>query len=184
MNDRDIINAFFKRDEYAVAYTQQKYGKLLFSVANNILKCEEDANECVNDTLFSVWNSIPPNDPIYFSAYLVTLARRKAFDLLDRRNAAKRVISIDTSDEFLEMLPSSRDTEGEFEYGRINSVINKFLRTRNEVDRNLFILRYFCSEPLKDAAFKLGISESAAKSKLLRMRSALKEILEKEDVFI
>lgn len=184
MEDRAIIDAFFKRDEEAIAHTQRKYGKLLFSVAFNLLKSEEDANECVNDALLSAWNSIPPNDPTHFSAYLVTLVRRRAFDLLDRRTAAKRVVDTDVSEEFLEMIPSRYDTESEFEYRRINKIINDYLRKQKESDRRLFILRYFCSESLKDASVKVGLSESAAKSRLMRMRNALKENLEKEDVFI
>ena len=184
MDDRAIIEAFFKRNEDAVAFTQIKYGGLMFSVAYNLLKNEEDANECVNDALLSAWNSIPPNDPRHFSAYLVTLVRRRAFDLLDRATASKRGASIDVSEEFMEMIPSRLDTEGEFEYSRINKIINDFLRKQKLSDRRLFILRYFCSESLKDASNKVGLSESAAKSKLMRMRNSLKEILEKEDVFI
>ena len=184
MDDRAIIEAFFKRNEDAVAVTQSKYGGLMFSVAYNLLKNEEDANECVNDALLSAWNSIPPNDPKHFSAYLVTLVRRRAFDLLDRATASKRGASIDVSEEFLEMIPSKYDTEGEFEYSRINKIINDFLRKQKLSDRRLFILRYFCSESLKDASNKVSLSESAAKSKLMRMRNSLKEILEKEDVFI
>lgn len=184
MDDRAIIDAFFKRNEDAVAHTQIKYGKMLFSVAYNLLKSEEDANECVNDALLSAWNSIPPNDPKHFSAYLATLVRRRAFDRLDRLTAVKRGTDIDVSEEFLEMIPSKLDTESEFEYRHINKIINDFLRKQKESDRRLFILRYFCSDSLKDASIKLGLSESAAKSKLMRMRKALKKILEEEDIFI
>lgn len=184
MDDRAIIEAFFKRNEDAVAVTQSKYGGLMFSVAYNLLKNEEDANECVNDALLSAWNSIPPNDPRHFSAYLITLVRRRAFDSLDRRTAAKRIVDTEVSDEFLEMIPSKYDTEGDAELERINGIINDFLRNCKEKDRRLFILRYFCSESLKDASNKVGLSESAAKSKLMRMRKALKKILEEEDVFI
>ena len=62
--------------------------------------------------------------------------------------------------------------------------ITDFLRKQKLSDRRLFILRYFCSESLKDASNKVGLSESAAKSKLMRMRKALKKILEEEDIFI
>lgn len=184
MDDRKIIEAFFKRNEDAVLFAQNKYGGLMFSVANNLLRNEEDAKECVNDALLSAWNSIPPNDPKHFSAYLITLVRRRAFDSLDRRTAAKRVLDTEVSDEFLEMIPSKYDTEGDAELERINGIINAFLRNCKEKDRRLFILRYFCSESLRNASVKVGLSESAAKSKLMRMRKALKKILEEEDIFI
>ena len=184
MDDRAIIEGFFRRDESSIVFTQEKYGNMLVHIAYNLLGDIEDAKECLNDALLSAWNSIPPNDPKHFSAYLATLVRRRAFDMLDKRTAQKRGESIEISEEFFELIPSDRDTESEFERLRINKVINDFLRTRNEVERSLFILRYFCSEPLKSVAESIGLSESAAKTKLWRMRLALRKALEKEDIGI
>ena len=42
MDDRKIIEAFFKRNEDAVLFAQNKYGGLMFSVANNLLRNVED----------------------------------------------------------------------------------------------------------------------------------------------
>lgn len=62
MTDLMIIELYFARDEKAIKETDTKYGKLCFSVANNILCNDEDSEECVNDTYLSVWNTIPPTD--------------------------------------------------------------------------------------------------------------------------
>lgn len=63
MNDRQIISLFFERSEKAIAELSGKYGKLLLHIANNILHNSQDAEECVNDSLLIVWETIPPNQP-------------------------------------------------------------------------------------------------------------------------
>ena len=64
MDDLTIIELYFARNEKAIEETDKKYGKLCFSVANNILFNDEDSEECVNDTYLSVWNKIPPHAQI------------------------------------------------------------------------------------------------------------------------
>lgn len=50
MDDLQIIELYFARNEQAIRETDVKYGKLCFGLANNILNNNEDSEECVNDT--------------------------------------------------------------------------------------------------------------------------------------
>ena len=50
MNDMEIIEMYFRRDENAIRQTEIKYGVFCRSLAYNILQIHEDAEECVNDT--------------------------------------------------------------------------------------------------------------------------------------
>ena len=50
MEDREIIDLYFARDEQAIAQTETKYGRICMSIAGNILHSREDSEECVNDT--------------------------------------------------------------------------------------------------------------------------------------
>ena len=70
MEDNEIIQLYFDRDEKAIAETSGKYGSYCSSIARNILKNREDAEECVNDTYLRAWNVIPPNRPVMFRAFL------------------------------------------------------------------------------------------------------------------
>ena len=54
--DDAILNLLFERDEAALQEIQAAYGKL----ANDILNSREDSEECVNDMLMKVWQTIPP----------------------------------------------------------------------------------------------------------------------------
>ena len=45
MEDKTIIEMYFNRDEQAIKETENKYGRLYFSIAHNILGNIEDAEE-------------------------------------------------------------------------------------------------------------------------------------------
>ena len=63
MEDRKILELYLTRSEQAIRETEAKYGGYCYSVAMNILENRQDAQECVSDTWFSAWNSIPPQSP-------------------------------------------------------------------------------------------------------------------------
>jgi len=63
----------------------------------------------------------------------------------------------------------------EYELSILKDALNQFLQRYSEQERNLFLCRYFFFDSLKEAAGACGFSESGAKTKLFRMRAALKE---------
>ena len=82
MNDQQIIEMFFARNEEAIAHTANIYGNRLFLLAGKILKSDQDAEESVNDTYWKAWESIPPQKPNHFFAYLAKICRDFALDKL------------------------------------------------------------------------------------------------------
>ena len=90
MEDAEIIKLYFDRNQLAVKETEKKYGRFCFSLANRILYNSEDSEECVNDTLLSAWNSIPPQKPNLLRAFLAKITRNKALNRLKADNAKKR----------------------------------------------------------------------------------------------
>lgn len=90
MDDNQIINLFFQRDEDAINAVDEKYGSKLNALAANILQSREDGLECVNDTYMKAWNSIPPARPEYLFAFLATTVRNIAIDMIRKNNADKR----------------------------------------------------------------------------------------------
>ena len=70
MDDASIIELFRQRDEMAISEIKQKYDKICFYIAGNILSQREDVEECVNSAYYEIWNSIPPNIPKDLKTYL------------------------------------------------------------------------------------------------------------------
>ena len=57
MEDAEIVDLYWARNEDAIAETKTKYGAYLTKVAYNILADLEDSQECVSDTYLAAWRS-------------------------------------------------------------------------------------------------------------------------------
>ena len=82
MEDKLLIDGLFARDERSVARLEEKYSGYCYTVAYAVVRCREDAQECVGDAMLGVWNSIPPNRPENLGAYVGRIARNSALNLL------------------------------------------------------------------------------------------------------
>ena len=75
MTDNQIIELYWARNEDAIQETDMAYGRKLHTLADKIVQNHEDAQECVSDTYFKTWETIPPQRPSYFFAYLAKICR-------------------------------------------------------------------------------------------------------------
>lgn len=188
MEDDAIVKLFFSRDEKALAETAGKYGRYLMKIALNILSSEPDSEECVNDTYLRAWNAIPPARPAVLSTFLGKITRNLSIDRLRERQAHKRMHQAEGKSEYdlcltelEECVPDPKNTEDEATFHSLEKVISDYLRTLPAQQSQLFVKRYFYMEPLQEAAEELGMSQSKAKSMMLRARRGLKAYLEKEE---
>lgn len=90
MNDDEIINLFLKRDENGIIELSTKYHPYCYKIAWNLLANREDAEECLNDTWFSVWSQIPPTQPPVLAHFCGRITRNLSIDRLRKKFAGKR----------------------------------------------------------------------------------------------
>lgn len=182
MNDFEIVRLFLERDSDAIKYTSESYGAIMQRMAERILGSKEDAEECVNDTLMKVWNTIPPNRPKHLPAYLMTLCRNTALNIIVWKKAQKRNAEVVSLTKELEnCIPSG--VEGNEDYN-LSELLSAFLRGISKEKRNMFVRRYWYSDSLEDIAKMFGYSQSKVKVTLHRTRKELKEFLKKEGVVL
>ena len=182
MDDNKIIELYFKRDEDALTQTKECYGKQLNALAFRILQNKEDAEECENDTYMKAWNSIPPQKPQHFFAYLAKICRNTALNMTEKSKAEKRsAIIVELTKELSECLPDNSTLEKTAEQ-ELGDIISEFLKTVSTDNRIIFIRRYFLSETISDISKTLSISESKVKSSLFRTRNKLRDYLSKEEL--
>ena len=182
MNDSQIVNMYWERNEKAVEETQKKYGSFCYSVAYSILCNEEDAKESVNDTYLDAWNSIPPHKPSVLSAFLGKITRRISIDKWRNKNAARRGGGqiTDTLDELAECIPDSNGIEKQLEEKALNETINSFIKSLPEEEQKIFICRYWYLDSIKSISEQFGFSQSKVTSMLFRTREKLRKILMEE----
>lgn len=184
LNDESIIKMYFARNEQAIEETDKKYGSLCFYLANNILSDTEDSQECLNDAYLAVWNSIPPEYPDQFRAYILKIVRNLAMKKFRYILADKRSRDVTVSYcELEEILPGS-DRVQDFEYIELGHILSEFLRKEKEDSRNVFIRKYYFFDSIKDISAQYGFTESRIKSLLYHSRIRLKNYLRKEGIEI
>ena len=186
MEDHKIIDLYWARSQQAIEESEFKYGAYCRTIARGILDLEEDAEECVNDTWFRAWNAMPPQRPNILSAFFGKLTRNLSLDRWRKERAAKRGGSqVEVALQELEgCLPDHRRPDEELEASETAAVISGFLRRQPDLDRRLFIRRYFHMEPLALLGARFGLTESQVKSRLHRTRQKLKLALEKEGIAV
>ena len=182
MDDLEIIELYFCRDEKALTETARKYGNYCYTVAFNVLNSIEDSKETVNDTYFELWNTIPPERPTVLSAFIGKITRRLAIGRWRKNTAVKRgggEFEV-TLDELSECISNNTNVEKIVEGKLVVSTINEFLKKLPDTERNVFICRYWYADSVKSVAKQFGFSESKVKSMLMRTRTKLKQKLAEE----
>ncbi len=185
MDDREIIDLYLARSENAISETKSKYGRMIKSVAYNILNSISDSEECENDTYYAAWNKIPPERPKYLSAFLGRIARNIASDKHDYYTAGKRNKDFEvTLSELGDMLPGGITPEAELDKRAISEAISAYLKKKDYKKRTVFVRRYWYCDSVSKIALDFGFSEGKVKSMLLRMRKELKIYLEGNGIII
>ena len=185
MEDYQIIELYFQRNEDAIKETNSKYGSYCYAIANKILHNKEDSEECVNDTWFNAWNAMPPQRPTKLRLFLAKITRNLSFNRFQAQGAKKRgggEINL-VLDELAECIAHESNTENEYMAKELEESIRLFVRSLPERDGNIFVRRYFFTESISVIANRYKISANNVMVILSRTRKKLKEHLEKEGLY-
>lgn len=181
LDDEDIIELYWDRDERAIDETDFKYRKYLFTIAYNILYSKEDCDECLNDTYVGAWGAMPPERPRFLKAFLTTIVRRVSINRYNEKSRQKRVpSSLTESLNDVEFLVSDTSFEREETAMELGRIISDFVRTLSKRQRYIFMSRYYTAEPIDKIASDLGISRSMVNKEIATIKSGLSEALAKE----
>lgn len=183
MEDKQIIDLYFARDEQAIRETESKYGAFCLRIAMNLLRLREDAEECVNDTYGAAWNSMPPQRPNVLPSFLGRITRNISISRFRANRAAKRYQGMETMlSELSDCVPDVKNGE-ETDGVLLADTISRWLDRLPGDDCALFVRRYWYGDGLAELGQKYGSRERAAK-RLFILRRGLKEHLEKEGIVL
>ena len=184
MEDHEIIDLYWAREERALEESDRKYGRLCRSVAYQILNSREVSEECVNDTWLRSWQAMPPHRPGILSAFFSKITRNLSLDRYKAARAEKRgggqlPLALD---ELAGCLPSAQNVEQEAELQELTRLLDRFLRTLPQKECCIFLRRYWYLDGVKEIAKRYDMAEGSVKSSLYRTRQKLKTVLEREGV--
>jgi len=181
MTDEAILALFFERSEQAIDALRQTYGAACLRLAGNILRSEQDAEECVDDAYLAAWNAIPPQKPERLGAWLMRVVRYQALRRWRANTAKKRNSFYDAAlDELAESLPAPAGVEDALRAKELTALLDRFLDALDPTSRVVFVRRYWYGDPVEVIGRSLGLSRNAVSVRLHRTRNKLRDYLSKE----
>ena len=184
MEDHAIIELYWERAEDAISKTAAKYGGYCYTIAYNILSNNEDAEESVNDTWLAAWNTMPPRRPKLLAAFLGKMTRYISLDRWKNRTARKRgggEVPL-VLEELEECISGEDSVEKEYLQKEFAKSLNQFVEDLPDVERKVFLCRYWYMDSIETIAERFGFSESKVASMLHRTRGKLRKMLEQEGI--
>lgn len=182
MDDRSIVKLYWLRDESALKQTAEVFGSRLRKLAYGIVRDEQTAEECENDTYLAAWNSIPPHRPEgYLYAFLARITRHLALNCCRDRSRLKRSAAVcQLSVELEQCIPAADDTARWVDDDALTEILDRFLGGLDVEKRRIFVRRYWYLDSVEEIAGHFGLSQSKVKTTLYRCRKRLREQLETE----
>lgn len=186
MDDNRIIDLYWERSELAIYETANKYEWYCYSISYNILHCEEDAEECVNDIYLSTWKCMPPHRPARLATFLRKITRNLSLNKFkqykkEKRRPGQTVFALSELEECITVPDSIEQAIDEV---ILVKNINRFLYKQPKIERNIFIRWYWYMSAICDIVQQIHMSESKVSSVLFRLRNELKLHLEKEGILL
>lgn len=189
LSDDQLLVQARAGDDKAFAELFLRYQGMLKRTIFRILRHREDTEDVVQETVLRAYqhlNSFEGN--CKFSTWIISIGINASLMLMRKRrrspNAITELAAGDTrGSETLEI----RDPRPNPEQCRIMSQTNEMVHDAMQRLpirlRSLMDLHYRKNHPIKDAALTLGITETAAKSRILRARYMLRRSLKREGLW-
>lgn len=185
LTDRELVDWFDQDPEQALRELEGRYQNYCYQIAYRILRCREDAEECVNDILLCCWEVFPRETPACLRAFLGTATRNLAVSYYRRSHADRRGGSVQRIPIYDNMTAERWCFEAELcDSILIRQCLHTLLAGYPAADRRLFWRRYYWMQPIAALAAEFSLSEGCVKSRLLRMRDRLRRELEQRGITV
>ncbi|MCU0484357.1 MAG: sigma-70 family RNA polymerase sigma factor [Chloroflexi bacterium] len=166
--EAELLRRIAAHDERAIEALYQRYSGPLYALAYQVTRADRFAQDTVQEVFVAVWRDAGRFDPSRGSvgAWLFSLARHKAIDLVRREATVRR----HTADVDLEWEAAPDDVDDEAWLRVRRDVVRTAMATLPDAQRTALELAFFAGLTHVEVAQKLGIPLGTAKT---RIRTAL-----------
>ena len=175
MDDSNIIVNIIENDKEALDNLVDSYGKLIYGVIASVMlpnNMESDIDECFNDVLITIWTKIKSfdNKKGKFRNWIISLSKYKALDYLRRKRGFESINESYCNDE--------NSLEDKIISDEEKEILKKAIISLNEVDREIFTLRFLEDLDIDTVSKQLNIEKGAIYTRISRGKKKLKKIME------
>ena len=166
-SEREQYQAAIHGDREAFEMIIRTHSRTLFAIAYGILQNREEAEDVVQDSLVKAWRTRwRVRDPEKFPAWLATITRHRAHDLVRRRR------TIPLRPETIEI----SETEA-IDPTALDQRLHSALATLPELHRAALTLRYFEEMDYRTIENTLGLTNGALRGILGRALASMRKQL-------
>lgn len=175
MKDEQLITRLFAHDRQAAGEFYRTYAPQLRRYITARVKTAEDAEEILQDTLFSFLEGLRDfQQKSSVRTYLFSICQHKIIDFYRKRKLKQVVFSQMPQ---LELLVSPMlGPEEELDVAIVKEKISAVMKKLIPVHRQVLVLKYLEQVSVEDIASQLSISFKSAESRLFRARRAFVEV--------
>ncbi|MCB0547471.1 MAG: sigma-70 family RNA polymerase sigma factor [Phaeodactylibacter sp.] len=173
-DDIKLVESCLNGSRPAFQRLVERYQDYVFTITMRVLRSREDAEEAAQDVFIKVYRTLNTfEQKSKFSTWLYTVAYRTALDRARRKQLP--ISSIDDDESFIQLADNNVDSPAEELYNQdLNSQLQSAINRLKPIDAALITLFYLHEKPIKEVADILGLTLTNAKTKLHRLREALK----------
>lgn len=176
IEDNNLVKRCLNGDGDAFEALVEKYYKIIFRLAQKILKNYDDAEEITQSVFVKAYENLNKYNPKYkFFSWLYRITVNETLNYSKKRSYTEEISESITNDE---------DTPDQV-YNRkeLGEKIQDALMELDMLYRLPVVLKHFLNYSYKELSDLLGIPEKTVKSRLFTGRQLLKDILVKKSVF-
>jgi len=182
--DLQLVALVRQGDDHAFGVLTQRHWRRCVDLGCYFLRNRSEAEDQAQNAILKAYQHFDQyQGDADFSTWLARIVANECLMLMRSRRRA-RFVYLDEPPSDLKPVPiqvpsTGPDPEGALAYSQLNQILQSEVKRIPPLMRDVMLLRHLQELPMKSVAEKLGISVSAAKSRLVRARAELRVRMER-----
>ncbi len=183
LSDEDLVEGTLRGDEHAFSELYDRYRYPVYSTAYRIIQNAEEAQDATQEIFIKLYRSLPvwTREKAKFSTWLFRLAANHAIDRWRaRRRRAEAQVSGDAGESGWDEYPLGEAIRSPYQEIAGREQIDEIRRCVDhlpELQKKVFILRYFDELKLEEIAEAENCSLGTVKTSLFRATQTIRKAL-------
>ena len=178
LNDNEIISKVLSGDHQAYATLVNRYQNYVFTLTLRMIKSREDAEEVAQDVFIKAYKYLADfKGASKFTTWLYTIVNNTCISFLRKKKLDIHSLDNEKVYEVADNMDSGMRANLVEQKSKL-AMVNESINLLNPDDAQIITLFYKAEQSLEETARILGIETNAAKVRLFRARTRLKEKME------
>ncbi|MBT9189482.1 RNA polymerase sigma-70 factor [Zobellia russellii] len=176
--DIELLNGMKEDNNASFRAVYEKYSKVLFVYAFNIIKERTICEDIIQEVFISLWAKRKTTNISALKPYLFQAVKFQIFNHFRNNKLSTEDLTR------LNIIDVSMNVSGELEYSELNQIIRDHVAKLPKRCRHIFVLSRYHHKSNKEIAEELQISVQAVKNQISKALAFLRNHLQLEEAVI